>query len=198
MRRIDLRPIQDDKRVLRNPHKGWYRHYIDNGYGRIRYRDPKIHPPGDYMRDLPGLNHLYLRIDWSDIEAKKDVYDWSYVDAIMKEWSAQGYRFAFRVCCYEGDPALPYATPKWLRDLGCTGTDVKHEGWKGAAWEPDYGDPIFLEGKLDYSSWEDKDGGGKRSKLAVIANNFQFVGSKRDDSAGAESSTPDTNAEIPF
>jgi len=145
MRHIDLRHLADNKTVLRNPHKGWYWHYIDNGYGRINYRDPKIHPPGDYLQDFPGLNHLYLRVDWSDIEAKKDVYDWSYVDAIMKEWGAKGYRFAFRVCCYEGDPALPYATPRWLRDMGCAGTDVTFTGSKGTAWEPDYGAPLFLE-----------------------------------------------------
>ncbi len=177
MPRNDLRPLQDAVRVLRNPHKGWYWHYIDNGYGRINYRDPKIHPPGDYVRDFPGLNHLYLRIDWSDIEARKDVFDWSYVDAIMKEWGTQGYRFAFRVCCYEGDPALPYATPEWLCEMGCAGTDVAFDGHRAppaektdreaavppgasrdpssggpaappaakTAWEPDYGDPLFLE-----------------------------------------------------
>jgi single-strand DNA-binding protein len=36
------------------------------------------------------------------------------------------------------------------------------------------GSPVLIEGELDYQQWE-KDG-EKRSKLAVIVNNFQFVG----------------------
>jgi hypothetical protein len=84
-------------------------------------------------------------VDWSDIELQKDMYDWSYVDAIMDEWGEKGYRFAFRVCCYEGDPALPYATPQWLRKMGCGGADISFRGTRDTAWEPDYGDPLFLE-----------------------------------------------------
>src|SRR3954453_4112639 len=45
------------------------------------------------------------------------------------------------------------------------------------------GKPIFIEGRLKYDQWEDKNGGGKRSKLAVVAENFQFIGS-RDGGAG--------------
>ena len=40
------------------------------------------------------------------------------------------------------------------------------------------GKPIFIEGRLKYDSWEDKQGGGKRSKLTVVVENFQFIGSK--------------------
>lgn len=32
----DLRPMADDKTVLENPHKGWYYHFLDNGYYRLR------------------------------------------------------------------------------------------------------------------------------------------------------------------
>jgi len=28
-------PIRDDRRVLRNPHKRWYWHYIDQGYAQV-------------------------------------------------------------------------------------------------------------------------------------------------------------------
>lgn len=45
------------------------------------------------------------------------------------------------------------------------------------------GKPIFIEGRLKYDSWEDKNGGGKRSKLHVIVDNFQFIGG-RDGAAG--------------
>ena len=43
------------------------------------------------------------------------------------------------------------------------------------------GKPIMLEGRLKYDSWEDKSGGGKRSKLSVIVDQFQFIGGKDND-----------------
>lgn len=52
------------------------------------------------------------------------------------------------------------------------------------------GDPIFVEGKLDFSTWSDNTTGATRSKLAVIVNTFQFIGSKRDDAAAAPSEVP--------
>src|SRR3954462_1218533 len=44
------------------------------------------------------------------------------------------------------------------------------------------GKPIFIDGRLKYDSWEDKQGGGKRSKLTVVVENFQFIGGR--DRAG--------------
>lgn len=29
---VDLRLFADDAKILKNPHKGWYWHYIDNGF----------------------------------------------------------------------------------------------------------------------------------------------------------------------
>ncbi|HSV12794.1 MAG TPA: single-stranded DNA-binding protein [Tepidisphaeraceae bacterium] len=46
------------------------------------------------------------------------------------------------------------------------------------------GKPIFIEGRLKYDQWEDKNGGGKRSKLAVVAENFQFIGGRDGGGAG--------------
>ena len=37
------------------------------------------------------------------------------------------------------------------------------------------GSPIFIEGRLQFSQWETKDG-QKRSTLRVVADNFQFIG----------------------
>lgn len=38
------------------------------------------------------------------------------------------------------------------------------------------GRPLFVEGRLKYDTWEDKQGGGKRSKLSVVVDNFQLLG----------------------
>jgi len=40
------------------------------------------------------------------------------------------------------------------------------------------GDPIFIEGRLKYESWE-KDG-KKQSKIRVMVENWQFAGGKKD------------------
>jgi len=45
------------------------------------------------------------------------------------------------------------------------------------------GRPVFIEGRLKLDQWEDKDG-GKRSKLKVVVENFQFIGSRGDAPAG--------------
>jgi single-strand DNA-binding protein len=44
------------------------------------------------------------------------------------------------------------------------------------------GRPVAVDGRLRWSSWEDKNGGGKRSKIDVIADTVQFLGSRGDDS----------------
>jgi single-strand DNA-binding protein len=39
------------------------------------------------------------------------------------------------------------------------------------------GKPLFVEGRLKFDSWEDKASGQKRSKLKVVLEGFQFLGS---------------------
>lgn len=55
------------------------------------------------------------------------------------------------------------------------------------------GRPIFIEGRLRFDSWEDKQTGQKRSKLGVVLENFQFVGSaqgRSDEMGGGEAPGP--------
>jgi single-strand DNA-binding protein len=47
------------------------------------------------------------------------------------------------------------------------------------------GKPILVEGRLKYDQWEDKNGGGKRSKLTVVCESFQFVGTRDGGGGGA-------------
>lgn len=144
---IDLRNLIDDKTILRNPHKGWYYHYVDNGLASPVYRNGI--KKGDHLENFPGLNHLYLRIDWADIEPEEGKFEWDWLDEIFDEWSQYGYTFSFRVCCFES--GIPYATPKWVRDAGAEGTEISKKiktpsgEVDGLVWEPDYGDPVFFE-----------------------------------------------------
>lgn len=48
------------------------------------------------------------------------------------------------------------------------------------------GDPILVEGRLKYSSWEAQDG-SKRSKVDVVAENVQFLGRNANGGSGASS-----------
>jgi single-strand DNA-binding protein len=48
------------------------------------------------------------------------------------------------------------------------------------------GDPILLEGRLQYRTWEAQDG-SKRSKVDVVADNVQFLGGRSDSDDGATS-----------
>lgn len=40
------------------------------------------------------------------------------------------------------------------------------------------GAPIFLSGRLKQDQWEDRNGGGKRSKISVVVEDFQFLGQR--------------------
>ena len=46
------------------------------------------------------------------------------------------------------------------------------------------GDPLFVEGRLKFDSWQAQDG-GKRSKLRVVVESFEFIGGGKDRSADA-------------
>jgi single-strand DNA-binding protein len=60
-----------------------------------------------------------------------------------------------------------------------TFVDVTVFGARGEAFQRFHtkGKPAFIEGSLRLDTWEDKNGGGKRSKLYVVADNWEFVGS---------------------
>ena len=45
------------------------------------------------------------------------------------------------------------------------------------------GKPLFVEGRLKYDTWDDKQSGNRRSKLSVVIENFQFVGGKDSEAA---------------
>ena len=61
------------------------------------------------------------------------------------------------------------------------------------------GSQAFIEGRLNYQTWEDKQSGQQRSKLEVVAYNVQFLtkqGDKKDMGSGS-SNVPDDD-DVPF
>jgi single-strand DNA-binding protein len=48
------------------------------------------------------------------------------------------------------------------------------------------GRPVAVEGRLDWSEWEAKDGSGKRQAVRIVANTVQFLGSRDGSGGGGE------------
>jgi single-strand DNA-binding protein len=52
------------------------------------------------------------------------------------------------------------------------------------------GHQAFIEGHLKLDQWEDKNGGGKRSKLKVVVDTVQFLEPRAEGGSGPRSSAP--------
>jgi len=46
------------------------------------------------------------------------------------------------------------------------------------------GRPVFIEGRLQLDSWEDKNTGEKRNKLRVVCDSMRFIGSRNENQEG--------------
>ncbi len=75
-------------------------------------------------------------------------------------------------------------TEQWREEP--TFVDVTIFGKRGEAFAKFHtkGKAAFIEGELRYDTWEDKNGGGKRSKLYVVGNTWEFVGSDKGAGGG--------------
>lgn len=139
---VDLSSLWDTDTVLENPDKGWFHHIYDNTPANYAVES------GAELDDFPGLNHLFVRLAWSFFEPQDNVYDWHLIDTLVSRYVSTGYKLSLAITTKEtsanGTPdGSGYATPKWLVDAGARGTWVDNWGVKN--WEPDYGDPLFLE-----------------------------------------------------
>jgi single-strand DNA-binding protein len=59
------------------------------------------------------------------------------------------------------------------------------------------GRPVFIEGRLQMDSWEDKQSGQKRSKLKVVAEELKLIGSRPDSEGGARTAPAKSAARPP-
>ena len=134
----------DSTRVLANPHKGLFHHFYDDAGTRYGERSP-----GD-LAAVPGLDHLYLRVPWSQLEPAEDQYDWALLDGIIGAYRPEGLGYAFAFTTKE--TAVEYATPRWVRDKGADGTDIVGVPWdpNQRVWEPNYGDAVFQAELRDF------------------------------------------------
>jgi single-strand DNA-binding protein len=52
------------------------------------------------------------------------------------------------------------------------------------------GRPVFIEGRLQLDSWDDKQTGQKRSRLRVVAENIQMLGGRGEGDPGGTGGSP--------
>lgn len=148
---VTVRPAATDE-VLDNPGMGLYAYQYSNrlwAYGsRLK--------PGDTMDWFPGVNVIYFRVPWCELEPAEGDYRWDIIDSVAQNWIAKGKKIAIRVTCCEN--RYKYPTPKWVFDAGAKATEYSmYENFKrywGKAldiwsreklYEPDYTDPVFLQ-----------------------------------------------------
>lgn len=141
---ITVRPV-DTGAALINPDMGWTIHFYSNipaNYGS------KLEP-SDTLDDFPGVSTVYLRVPWAYLEPEEGKFNWALFDTPAQRWVARGKRMAMRVTCSEN--WLAYGTPEWVRQAGAKGYSYefgKGRSANGKCWDPDFGDPVFLQ-KLD-------------------------------------------------
>jgi len=142
--RVTVHPT-DNGQALVNPQMGWTFHFYSNiptNYGS------KLEP-WDTLDDFPGLSTVYLRIPWAYVEPEEGRFNWAILDTPAQRWISKGKKVAFRITCSEN--WMRFATPEWVKNAGAKGTFYtfgKGPDPNGASWDPDFGDPIFLQ-KLD-------------------------------------------------
>jgi hypothetical protein len=139
--RVVVRP-DDNCTALINPDMGWTMHFysdVPTNYGS------KL-KPSDSLEWFPGCSTVFLRIPWAYVEPEEGKYDWSILDTPAQRWISKGKRVAFRITCSEN--WMRFATPEWVKKAGAKGvfyTFGKGPDPNGDAWDPDFGDPVFLQ-----------------------------------------------------
>ncbi len=59
------------------------------------------------------------------------------------------------------------------------------------------GRPLFVEGRLKLDQWDDKQTGQKRSKIRIVADNIQLLGSREGGAGGGGASSGESHSAPP-
>jgi single-strand DNA-binding protein len=73
---------------------------------------------------------------------------------------------------------------EWLDDVTFVDITVWGRDAENAQQYLGKGRPVYIEGRLQMDTWEDKQSGQKRSKIKVVCENMQFLGSREGGSGG--------------
>lgn len=82
---------------------------------------------------------------------------------------------------WENDP-----NPLYIDCEAFTRTDAKRDLVSLIMQYCHKGDSLYIDGRLQFDQWEDKNGGGKRSKHKIVVENVEFLGGKGGSGGGEE------------
>lgn len=121
---VAVAPVEIDDFLL-NPFRGFEsKHCFNNWIGTGVPRHP-----------LCGT--AQFRWYWDTLEPAEGQIRFGMIDSMIAMAIENEQRINIRVMCQDGVQRVP----QWLRDAGAKGSDYLD----GTGWQPDYGDPIFLE-----------------------------------------------------
>lgn len=123
---------QETDSILINPYSGLVNYGMECSYG-------------DYLRKIPEYIYpeaiVYLRPVWGDLEPQEGKLELKEFESIRDNHLKGGAKqWAFRIVTAMPNKVFNHATPLWVRKAGAKGTALS-----GGGWEPQYGDPIYLE-----------------------------------------------------
>ena len=140
---------QNTDEILVNPDMGLVMYHYSNrqwAYGQLQER-------GDVLDWFPGTGCVYFRLPWCLLEPEEGKFRWDLFDTYATPWIAAGKQISFRITGCES--RYTFATPEWVKKAGAKGWFFKMKmskifgkeppGSEVDIWEPDYGDPIFLQ-----------------------------------------------------
>lgn len=142
---VDLTNLQDANRVLENPHKGWFHHLWDEHSDRYPVSDAAD------AENFPGLQEMFIRIPWAELEPADNQYNWAIIDDAINRWAPKGFDFSFQIVCSSPyNLEYQYASPQWLENLGMSFIGPYDFGSGYIHYAPDYNSSVFQSKLLEF------------------------------------------------
>jgi hypothetical protein len=136
---ITVKPVRDDSLLL-NPGKGYVQFWEPDINVPYKYREPD----DKYVKDYISIG--YTRLNWSALEPKEGVFDWSIPDRFIAEYAKYGKKVGFGVMSVTTGQREQYVTPKWVFDAGAVPLilDDGSTPTKTQVMPMSWADPVFL------------------------------------------------------
>ena len=143
---LTVRPVEIDD-VLSNPGIGFSTFQMFNGDNHQANQD--VLRTADLERyqksrneqeniDHPATSLAYFRILWSVIEPRQEVYQWEYIDELLKLARLHGQTLMLRISPYKGKPIDD--VPAWYREMVGDERNFPH-----VKWPVDPENPLYAE-----------------------------------------------------
>ena len=89
------------------------------------------------------------------------------------------------------------ASSKWVDKPNYFDVTVWGAQGENAARYLSKGRPVAIDGRLEWSEWADKETGKNRSKVEIVADTVQFLGSRDDNGGGGEGGGFTPRSDVP-